>query len=262
MGTGYGRGDLMDWLNGLLGTHYTKLEQLGDGAAFCQVFDALYPGSLRLQKVNFNAVTEPEMIANYKILQECLDRRKIQHDVQVEHLVKCHYMPSLQMLQWVKGFFEENYSGGAYDGPARRAECGVREPGDKTRGKPPATVKKARVKVSAPPPTTVKKAPVQGRAAPPQSTIRARGQRPVGETPAPGSRAQLLEMKKLRDQIEELKKDNQTLLEERNFYFNKLQRVETLCQTKEGDQFAESILDVLYETDEEHGFVAPDELDI
>ena len=261
-GSGYGRGDLMDWLNGFLGTHYTKVEQLGNGAAFCQILDALYPGSVRLQKVNFNAVTEPEMVANYKVLQDCFNRQKIQRNVPVETLVKCHYMASLEMLQWMKKFFDENYSGGEYNGPERRAECGVREPGDTSRGKPTTAKRSARVKVTAPPPTTVKKAPIQGRAAPPQSTIKARGQRPMGETPGPGSRAQLLEIRKLKEEVEALKKDNQTLLEERNFYFNKLQRVETLCQAKEGDAFAESILEVLYETDEENGFVSPDELDI
>jgi hypothetical protein len=52
------------------------------------------------------------------------------------------------------------------------------------------------------------------------------------------------------------------LVEERNFYDNKLQKVEVTCQTRGDDDFASQILAILYETDDAHGFVSPDELDI
>ena len=41
-----GRKALLDWLNGFLQMHYTKIEQLASGAAYCQLFDALHPGTL------------------------------------------------------------------------------------------------------------------------------------------------------------------------------------------------------------------------
>ena len=72
----------------------------------------------------------------------------------------------------------------------------------------------------------------------------------------------LLQIQQLKEKNDELKKDNQILLEERNFYYQKLQKVEDICQAKEGDEFAKQILEILYQTDEEHGFVSPDELDI
>lgn len=280
------RGDLLDWVNSLIGTQYQKVEQLGNGAAFCQILDALYPGTVRLKRVDFNAVTEPEMIANYKVLQEVFTKKKIDRNVEVEKLVKCHAMASLEMLQWMKGFFEHNFSGGEYDGPGRRAEVGIREPGDTTRGakKPTGTTKKpATARVSAAPPATVRKSTAQPtntttttvRRAPPQSTLKqappqtvartSRVSRLPGQTPKPDD----AEMRKLKKQLEdvkreldEMKKENQTLLEERNFYLDKLQQVEALCTPKEEEAFAASILEVLYATDEEHGFVAPDELDL
>jgi hypothetical protein len=52
------------------------------------------------------------------------------------------------------------------------------------------------------------------------------------------------------------------LVEERNFYDNELQKVEVTCQTKGDYDFASQILAILYETDDAHGFVSPDELDI
>jgi RP/EB family microtubule-associated protein len=64
------KGELLDWLNALLGNHYRKVEEMSDGAAFCQVFDVIYPGKVNLHKVNYNVATETEMILNSKILQE------------------------------------------------------------------------------------------------------------------------------------------------------------------------------------------------
>jgi hypothetical protein len=52
------------------------------------------------------------------------------------------------------------------------------------------------------------------------------------------------------------------LVEERNFYYHKLQEVEVTCQAKGDDDFASQILAILYETDDAHGFVSPDEPDI
>ena len=37
-----GRTDLLAWLNELLQINYTKIEQCGSGAAYCQVLDSIY----------------------------------------------------------------------------------------------------------------------------------------------------------------------------------------------------------------------------
>lgn len=39
------------------------------GAAYCQFMDMLFPGSVTLKKVKFQAKLEHEYIQNYKILQ-------------------------------------------------------------------------------------------------------------------------------------------------------------------------------------------------
>jgi RP/EB family microtubule-associated protein len=67
-------------MNTLLGTHYTKVEETSNGAAFCQILDALVPGKVKLHKVNYNAITEPEMVANYKILQEVLNSENVSRE--------------------------------------------------------------------------------------------------------------------------------------------------------------------------------------
>jgi RP/EB family microtubule-associated protein len=215
------------------------------------------PGKVKLHKVNFNAVTEPEMVANDKVLQEVLNIENVARNVPVESLTKGKCMAALEMLQWIRRYFDQHFGGGEYDGPARRAEVGLRGPGDAGKGarKAAATggigpktprVSTARA-VHAVPATTIKAKPPPPQPAPPSQTS--------------GKQASV-QLKKLQEAIAGLKKENGTLLEERNFYYEKLQRVEAMCQCRQGDEFSAQILTVLYETDEGRGFLSPDELDI
>ena len=54
------KNDILGWLNQLLGLNYTKVEQCANGAAYCQVFDAIYPGEVPVKKVVFEAKAEHE----------------------------------------------------------------------------------------------------------------------------------------------------------------------------------------------------------
>ena len=49
------RGELLLWVNELLKTNLTKIEQLGTGAIYCQLIDILYPNKLPMSKVNWKA---------------------------------------------------------------------------------------------------------------------------------------------------------------------------------------------------------------
>jgi RP/EB family microtubule-associated protein len=241
------RGELLDWLNTLLGIRYTKIEEASNGAAFCQIMDVLVPGKVKLHKVNYNAVTETEMVANYKLLQEVLNSENVSRNVPVESLTKGKCMAALEMLQWIKKYFDQRFTGGEYDGPARRAEVGIREPGDTGKGK---------IKTAAPPKTP---RVVTTRNHAPATVVKGK----VSGIPQPApKKAGVSQIQKLQENIASLKKENVTLLEERNFYYEKLQRIESMCQVRERDEFSGQLLGVLYETDEGRGFVSPDELDI
>ncbi|GMF39619.1 unnamed protein product [Phytophthora lilii] len=56
------------------------IEHLADGIAYCQIFDALYPGKVHLQQLNFEARTEMEFERNLKVLRRTFhicDIRKV-----------------------------------------------------------------------------------------------------------------------------------------------------------------------------------------
>jgi hypothetical protein len=38
-----GKNELLTWLNDLLEMNYSKVEQCANGAAYCQIMDAIYP---------------------------------------------------------------------------------------------------------------------------------------------------------------------------------------------------------------------------
>ena len=44
-----GKNELLNWLNELLGLNYSKVEQCANGAAYCQIMDAIYPVSSSLR---------------------------------------------------------------------------------------------------------------------------------------------------------------------------------------------------------------------
>lgn len=57
-----GRSELLGWLNDLLGTRFTRIEDTASGAIACQLMDALHPGVVPLKKVDFNAKNEYDMV--------------------------------------------------------------------------------------------------------------------------------------------------------------------------------------------------------
>ena len=49
------KGDLINWVNNTLHINLNKIEQLGTGAVYCHLLDAMHPGKLPMQRVNWKA---------------------------------------------------------------------------------------------------------------------------------------------------------------------------------------------------------------
>lgn len=62
------RREILDWINTNLKLELHKIEQLGTGAVLCQLLSAYYPGMVKIKHVNWNARSEHEFVANFKIL--------------------------------------------------------------------------------------------------------------------------------------------------------------------------------------------------
>ena len=105
------RGELLQWLNNTFNSSITKIEELASGAMYCQIFDECMPGKLQMSKVNWNAKQEYEYISNFKILQQGFTNSGLKKNIEVEKLVKGKCQDNLEMLQWMKKFFDTNFNG-------------------------------------------------------------------------------------------------------------------------------------------------------
>ncbi|XP_009876868.1 PREDICTED: microtubule-associated protein RP/EB family member 1 isoform X2 [Apaloderma vittatum] len=232
------RHDMLAWINESLQLTLTKIEQLCSGAAYCQFMDMLFPGSVALKKVKFQAKLEHEYIQNFKVLQAGFKRMGVDKIIPVDKLVKGKFQDNFEFVQWFKKFFDANYDGKEYDPVAARQ-------GQETVA-----------------PNLV--APVVNK---PKKSLAP--QRPiVTQRTAATSKAGTGMMKKaagddesagLIEQINVLKLTVEDLEKERDFYFGKLRNIELICQENEGenDPVLQRIVEILYATDE--GFVIPDE---
>ncbi|XP_030389056.1 microtubule-associated protein RP/EB family member 1 [Gopherus flavomarginatus] len=241
------RHDMLAWINESLQLNLTKIEHLCSGAAYCQFLDMLFPGSVALKKVKFQAKLEHEYIQNFKILQAGFKRMGVDKIIPVDKLVKGKFQDNFEFVQWFKKFFDANYDGKEYDPVAARQ-------GQET----------------APAPTLV--APILNKPKKALSSGSAAPQRPIvtqRTTAAPKTGTGMVkkapigivedESAELIQQINVLKLTVEDLEKERDFYFGKLRNIELICQENEGesDPVLQRIVEILYATDE--GFVIPDE---
>jgi RP/EB family microtubule-associated protein len=117
-----GRKEIMDFINGLLQMNLTKIEQTATGAVACQLMDYLFPGSISMKRVNWEAKSDFQFIENYKILQAAFTKQRVQKRVDVDRLIRAKYQDNLEFCQWLKAFFEHASSETRedYDPVARR----------------------------------------------------------------------------------------------------------------------------------------------
>jgi RP/EB family microtubule-associated protein len=283
-----GRKELLDFFNDLLELNLAKIEQTATGAVACQLTEYVYPKSIDMRKVNWEAKSDYEYVQNYKLLQIAFRKHKVQRYVDVEKLIKCKYQDNLEFCQWLKAFFDQSGAfNEEYDATAVR---------NKGKGGTKATKilqKNASTFGSKPIPTGPRAStsafPTPRPAAPRATTTRTTAPAPARtsttraatstRTSTRNSSSSLKEnnsknkdhlteavladaqlMKKNSDlttKVTQLEVSLQEMETERDFYFDKLRDVEIMLQVfKESDHsdpkhMVENVFKVLYATMEE-----------
>jgi RP/EB family microtubule-associated protein len=100
------RKELLDFFNSLLSMSLTKIEETATGAVACQLIDYMYPGTIPMKRVNWEANAEFQYIENYKILQAAFVKNQIQKHADVDRLIRAKYQDNLEFCQWLKAFYE------------------------------------------------------------------------------------------------------------------------------------------------------------
>lgn len=124
-----GRKEVINWINETLSVNYTKIEDMSNGAAFCQIFDYLHPKAVALNRVNFNASNPPEVMNNFKVLQESFDKVGIKQYLDIKACMGGKVMAALELGQWLYGYYNEHVDKTVeYDAVGRRKKCKLQEP--------------------------------------------------------------------------------------------------------------------------------------
>ncbi|KAM8936392.1 microtubule-associated protein RP/EB family member 1-like [Lycaon pictus] len=217
------RHDTLAWINESLQLNLIKIEQLCSGAAYCQFMDMLFPGSIALKKVKFQAKLEHEYIQNFKILQAGFKRMGVDKIIPVDQLVKGKFQDNFEFVQWFKKFFDANYDGKDYDPVAARQ-------GQETAVAPSLVA----------PALNKSKKPLSSSSAVPHRPIATHrttatpkaGLSVVRKNPGVGNRDD--KAAELMQQVNVLKHHRRLGERERDFYFGKLRNIELICQEKKG----------------------------
>jgi len=296
-----GRREILQFFNDLLQLNLAKVEETHSGAVACQVCDILY--GVPMQKVKWpaagRALAYGDMEKNYKVLQSCFVRNKIDKHIPVEALMRGKYQDNLEFMQWLKRFYEVNQHAAkeGYDPVARRAarggKAGARRPASKV--KPAAASKAAKggaaagaAKGAAGPAAATGRAPkAAARPAARRSEKENRPRRPAGKAAKGGARggagargagaagsgsggAGGAEVAALKARVAELEKSTAAYQAEQegtrrecDFYFGKLREVEIMLENYDGPDatMADKIKAVLYATEEGFEAAADDEAD-
>lgn len=238
VGGNLSRTEMIEWVNDMLSLNYSKVENLCSGAAYCQFMDMLFPGSVGMKRVRFDANQDYQYIENFKILQNSFKKKGVDKVIPVERLVKGRFQDNFEFSQWFKKFFDANYRDQDYDPVGRRAG----KPVAQSAGDPPKVPKSSK---SSPAPSSARPSPARTQ------TIK---------SSSPSKKLEGVPVQKfeeLQTRATELQLTIDGLEKERDFYFGKLRDIEILCQQPEVEAhpLVGEILKVLYAT--EDGFEAP-----
>ncbi|CAP23565.2 Protein CBR-EBP-2 [Caenorhabditis briggsae] len=259
------RKEAVAWVNNLLKSHFTKVEEMASGAAYCQLTHLLFANSINLRKVKFNPRSEPDILTNWKVLTTAWKDLGIDKPVDVEKMKKAKFQDNMEFLQWFYKFFNANLVGDAEDYDAVGARFNEDLPALKgSSGARPAVaaVRPTAAPVAKPKAVAPAAAPNAAAKASVAPTVR-NGTRPAPATSAGTRRSEPSQNEELlKQEIEKQKSlatDWETMAKEmeseREFYYSMLQRVEGLVH--EAEELKSTTIDVealkavLYQSNEE-----------
>ncbi|CAD7927171.1 unnamed protein product [Amoebophrya sp. A25] len=233
-----GRSELLNWVNQLLQTSLTKVEQCANGAIYCQILDACHPnGVIQLKKVNWVAKSEHEHIPNYKTLQAAFDKLGIDRNIDVDKLIKGKYQDNLEFLQWMKCYYDHTFAGHGYNPLERRGGKALME-WARAGGLGAQQSEPSRPKREQPQIRKTRPGPNGGAGGAPPLGPAQRSNNAVGDSnAAAGGSAggRTVGVSAMKEELRNMQLTLDGLETERDYYFHKLREIEILSQTLDPD---------------------------
>lgn len=171
-----------------------------------------------MSKVKWGAKFDYEFVENYKVLQSSFDKNGIKKHIEVDKLIKARYQDNLEFCQWIKRYFDLNYSGEPYNALQRRKGNNIFYIMGGNKVAPPSQKQAAMAGGTG--------KTYSGKPSASSSSIGVPPARRLGGGGDNGASAEAL--KKAEDKVAELQLNNETLDREREFYFGKLRDIEEM----------------------------------
>ena len=261
-----GRDELLSWINSIVGVGYKHIEDCANGAAFCQVIDALHPDTINLGKVKFDATLENDIVNNYKILQEGFYANQIQKNLNISEFINKKVNATLEMLQWLYQYAHMLLSSISYNPFERRKLFGVKEPKmtrissysvEQLNYSPPKykqEIAKPETSYSPPVQREIRRKIPPKHLSPPKQLNASLSSSSSLSAANPDSERKIRHLEK---KVKKLQYELDATSKERDFYWKRLRQIEIYCTTNDSIP-AQEILEILYQTDSENGFVTPE----
>jgi len=255
------RKEILDFFNSLLSLNLTKIEQTASGAVACQLTEYIFPGSIPLHRVNWEAKSAYEFVTNYKLLQAAFNKHNVQRYVDVDKLIRAKYQDNLEFCQWLKAFYDqaappirEDYDPVAVRSKGKggkNASERFQKNASQYGSKPVVTTSRTRTSSAA-----VRKSPTNAGSArakpqkenPSVPSRKQSGSSSNGAVPASEAVAANINLTKKNAELTKKKAELESTVEmvekERDFYFEKLQHVEFMIQVFEEQRKKNGVVDV------------------
>jgi len=235
-----GKRELLEWITDFLKMEIPKVETLASGAHYCQLLDALHPGTVKMSRVNFGAYLEEHYVQNWKLIQIAFEKKEIQKLIPVQRLVKGRFQDNLEFLQWFYQYFNSSYYARDYDPIERRKRCkGINQ--IKSRSGKNAKQRKY---------SNFKNLPGGGKVNKPRTSRKAADS---GNAKLKKDIEALIADKTyLEKQLERISTTAKAIESERDFYFQVLLKVEKMCRETSAPENPDikKILHILYSSNE------------
>jgi len=237
-----GKRELLEWIRDFLQMEIPKVETLASGAHYCQLLDALHPGTVKMSRVNYGAYLEEHYVQNWKLVQIAFQKQGIQKLIPVQRLVKGRFQDNLEFLQWFHQYFNSSYYARDYDPIEKRKKCkGINQIKSYSRSSKSTKQRKH---------SNLTNSPGGGKFMKSRTSAKAT---PSGNSKLKKDIAALIKDKAyLEEQLERISTTAKAIESERDFYFQVLLKVEKMCRETDSPDNPDikKILNVLYSSNE------------
>ncbi|CAK58719.1 unnamed protein product (macronuclear) [Paramecium tetraurelia] len=96
------KSEILHWINTLLKTNFTKIEQLGNGVAYCKLLNLIDPTCLNSTKIVLKTKTQIDHISNLKLFQTAMQKLHMKKQFDIDKVSKCYFHENYDLALFLK----------------------------------------------------------------------------------------------------------------------------------------------------------------